>query len=199
MIRFLIPAATLVFAASLACAGQSPDSAPPPQSDPAKPTPASASTQDASKDKKKPKKVWTNEELTGVNGNISVVGSEPSATSTNSASSSNPTKDSKDPNENDKDSSAKSARDKQLAAYRDKLRPLRMQFEATEKKLSDLRNFKGDNTSSSGGINMNQSYSMTPIEDQIKQLEAKKIQLQDQIDSVESEARKAGFDPGDLR
>jgi chromosome segregation ATPase len=197
MIRSLILATTLVFAVSLACAGQSPDSAPPPQSDPAKPTPASGSTQDASKDKKKPKKVWTNEELTGVNGNISVVGSEPSATSTNSTSSSNPTKDSKDPN--DKDSSAKSARDKQLAAYRDQLRPLRMQFEATEKKLSELRNFKGDNTSSSGGINMNQSYSMTPMEDQIKQLEAKKIQLQDQIDSVESEARKAGFDPGDLR
>jgi uncharacterized protein (UPF0335 family) len=40
---------------------------------------------------------------------------------------------------------------------------------------------------------------MVPLEDQVKQLEAKKKQLQGQIDDLENEARKNGIDPGKLR
>ena len=72
-------------------------------------------------------------------------------------------------------------------------------MEATDKKISQLRNFKADNTSASGGINMNHGYSMTPVEDQVKQLEEKKKQIQTQIDAVEDQARKNGFEPGQLR
>ncbi len=76
---------------------------------------------------------------------------------------------------------------------------MRNELESTEKKISDLRNFKAENTSSSGGINMKQRYSMTPLEDQVKQLEERKKQLQSQIDAVEDQARKSGVEPGDLR
>jgi hypothetical protein len=62
-----------------------------------------------------------------------------------------------------------------------------------------LRNFKADNSSASGGINPNHGYSMTPIPDQIKQLEEKKKQMQDRIDAVMDEARKKGIEPGQLR
>jgi uncharacterized protein (UPF0335 family) len=40
---------------------------------------------------------------------------------------------------------------------------------------------------------------MVPVEDQVKQLEAKKKKLEAQIEDVESEARKNGIDPGKLR
>jgi uncharacterized protein (UPF0335 family) len=62
-----------------------------------------------------------------------------------------------------------------------------------------LKDFKGENSSPTGGINMNQGYDMVPVEDQVKQLEAKKKKLETQIEDVENEARKNGIDPGKLR
>ena len=195
MNRLLISIAVLALAASVSCGAQSPDSASSSPSAPAKPAPAAqtpdakaaTSDKDASKGKKKPKKVWTNDEVSSINGNISVVGS---ATPTSSAT---PTAK---PGDN---SPSGDTREKQIARYRDQIRPLRQQLETTEKQLSDMRNFKGENSSSSGGINMSQNYSMTPVEDQVKQLEAKRKDLQKQIDAIEDEARKNGVEPGELR
>jgi hypothetical protein len=188
MIRSLIAAGGFILAAILCAAAQSPDAAPPAQSGTSKPAASAGSA--ATPQKKKPK-VWTNDEVSKINGNVSVIGGAQASSSSASPSSSS---------ENaPKDPSGQSSREKQLAGYRDKLRGLRTQLEETDKKISDLRNFKGDNSSASGGINMNQGYSMTPVADQIKQLEAKRGQIQDQIDSVESDARKNGFDPGELR
>ena len=200
MNRSLISTAVLALAASLSYAAQSPDSASS-QSAPAKPAPAApaapgsqtpdtkaaAPDKDASKDKKKPKKVWTNDEVSSIKGNVSVVGSAAPA------SSATPTAK---PGDN---SPSGDTREKQIARYRDQIRPLRQQLETTEKQLSDMRNFKGENSSSSGGINMSQNYSMTPVEDQVKQLEAKRKDLQKQIDAIEDEARKNGVEPGELR
>jgi len=190
MIRSVTMACTFILAAVLSSAAQSPDAAPAAQSGASKPAASRNST--ATPQKKKPK-VWTNDEVSKINGNVSVIGG--SQTGSSSASYS-PSSSADNPS---KDSSGQSSRDKQLAGYRDKLRGLRTQLEETDKKISDLRNFKGDNSSASGGIDMNKGYSMTPVAEQIKQLEAKKAQIQDQIDSVESEARKNGFDPGELR
>ena len=46
---------------------------------------------------------------------------------------------------------------------------------------------------------MHHGYYMTPMEDQVKALEEKKKQIQAQIDAVEDQARKNGFEPGLLR
>jgi uncharacterized protein (UPF0335 family) len=46
---------------------------------------------------------------------------------------------------------------------------------------------------------MHRGYYMTPVEDQVKELEEKKRQVQAQIDAVEDQARKNGFEPGQLR
>jgi len=97
------------------------------------------------------------------------------------------------------ESSGNSAQAKEVENYRDQIRQLQAQLDDTDKKLDDLRNFKADNTSSSGGINPNHGYSMTPIPDQIKQLEEKKKQIQDKMDAVVDEARKKGIEPGQLR
>jgi hypothetical protein len=197
---FLLSATVLFFSATLTCAPVSSTSRPQSQPDATKPaTQSSASAQSAApanaapdkdkqdKIKNKPKKVWTNDELSTVSGGISVVGDS-------SASAPVPR------NSPDANASAEvSTKDKQAASYRDQLRQLHAQLQATDKKISDTQNFKADNTSSSGGINMNKGYTMTPIEDQIKQLEEKRKQIQSKIDAVEDEARKNGVEPGQLR
>ena len=83
--------------------------------------------------------------------------------------------------------------------YRNQLRRLQTQLDAADKKIEDLRNFKAENSSASGGIDPNRGYFMTSIPDQIKQLEEKKKQLQEKIDAVTDEARKKGIEPGRLR
>jgi prefoldin subunit 5 len=137
--------------------------------------------------KKKPKKVWTDDDISKVGGTISVVGdSSAPQTDHNSApanSANTPTNE----------------QDAQIKYYRDQLQPLQAQLDATEKKIEDLRSFKADNSSASGGINPNKGYTMTPVADQIKQLEDQKKQIQDKIDVVIDEARKKGISSGQLR
>jgi uncharacterized protein (UPF0335 family) len=143
----------------------------------------------AEKAKTRPKKVWTNDEVSNVGGDgaISVVGKAGTADANPSS------------NNLKKTATATGARKKQAAAYRDRLHQLNNELETIDKKISQLRNFKADNTSPSGGINMNHGYYMTPVEDQVKELEEKKKQIKAQIDSVEDQARKNGFEPGQLR
>jgi hypothetical protein len=176
---FLAPALAFTRASQSAnsAGGQSASDAPKPATD------------QAPQATKKPKKVWTNDEIStaGGPGSISVVGNTDPDSKPSSKDSSLKT------------SPAERGRERLIANYRDRLHQLRNELESTEKKISDLRNFKAENTSASGGINMKQRYSMTPLEDQVKQLEERKKQLQSQIDAVEDQARKSGVEPGDLR
>ncbi len=155
------------------------------------PAKSTASEKDQATEKKKPKKVWTNEEISSVKGTISVVGD---------SSSSGPAKDSRQSQA--AEAVAKSedaARGRQLANYRNQILGLRNPQEAIDKKIAELRNFKAENSSSSGGIDIRHGYSMTPVADQIAQLEDKKKQIQAKIDNLEDEARKNGIEPGELR
>jgi hypothetical protein len=206
MLRYLVPACfVFVFAfgsTALVCGAQSssgssqPSQSQPPAAAPSPTTPPAAKTPDAkdqsaskdpAKDKKKPKKVWTEDDISKVGGSISVVGDSNSSNlggnSPHSAGS----------------GSGDSEQSKLIASYRDQIQGLEAQLDATDKKLDDLRNFKGDNSSASGGINPSQGYSMTPIADQIKQLEDQKKQIQDKMDAVLDEARKKGIESGQLR
>src|ERR1700733_283627 len=189
---FVVTAAFLLGSGMWVLAGQSSNSGSQTTSDATKPavqTSGSSAQTATEKTKTKPRKVWTNDEISNVGGDraISVVGK-------GSSGDSNPSS-----NNFQKTASGSGARDKQAAAYRDRLHQLSNELEATDKKISQLRNFKAENTSASGGINMNYRYSMTSVEDQVKQLEEKKKQIQVQIDAVEDQARKNGFQPGQLR
>jgi hypothetical protein len=200
MLRYLLTAGFAFVSAAFVCAAQSSSGSSqqsPPAPAPSSTTPAAGKTadgkdqaadKDTSKNKKKPKKVWTEDDISKVGG-ISVVGDS-------SASAPVPGRSSSQANGGASDDSAQG---KQLDYYRDQLRQLQAQLDVTDKKISDLRNFKADNTSASGGINPNHGYSMTPIPDQIKQLEDKKKEIQDKIDAVTDEARKKGIEPGQLR
>jgi len=152
-----------------------------------KPATPSANSQAISTSQKKPKKVWTNDDLASTKGTVSVVG-DPDPSSRN---------------EGDKKPStsaeANTVHDAQLKDYRNQMLDLETKIDAIDKEISQLKNFKGENTSPSGGLNPNQGYNMVPIEDQVKQLEERKKQLQSKIDDVDSEARKNGIEPGELR
>jgi chaperonin cofactor prefoldin len=168
--------------------GKPPSQSPaPPQSPGAQPSanPAAKDKDKPPADKKKPKKVWTDDDVKSVGGDVSVVGD------TSPSSSSKSSSDTRDPNQQ--------AREQQVATLRNQLHQLQAQLGSIDKKIDELRNFKADNTSSSGGINPRHGYSMTPVEDQVKQLETRRKNVQAQIDELEDAARKIGIEPGELR
>jgi hypothetical protein len=179
--------ALVILLAGIPCLAQSQDSSastpastkPAPAATPAKTTPPAA-------EKKKPKKVWTNDEIGSVRGTVSVVGDA------NQADSSTPQQKPAAPGSGD-------LRQKQISGYRDQIRQLQSQIDAADKRIAQLKNFKAEDSSPSGGINMSQRYNMVPLGEQVKQLEGKKKQLQAKIEDVENEARKNGIDSGDLR
>jgi hypothetical protein len=140
-------------------------------------------------DKKKPKKVWTNDELKSVKTGVSVVGDA------NKSTTPRPGHARKDDEENDNPS----PHQQQVEEYRSQIRELRDRIEAVDKRIAQLKDFKAENTSASGGIDLHQRYNMEPVADQVKQLEDAKKKLQAQIDDIENEARKSGIEPGELR
>jgi chromosome segregation ATPase len=152
----------------------------------AAPADKNAAKQDA-QDKKKPKKVWTNEEMATLPGEISVVGDANQGAA------------SKKETGHDAAAGSGDSQQMQIDSYRRQINDLRSQIDAADQRIAQLKAFKGENSSPSGGINMNQGYDMVPVEDQVKQLEAKKKKLEGQIEDVENEARKNGIDPGKLR
>ncbi len=149
-------------------------------------TDKSAPKQDAqvAPEKKKPKKIWTNEEVATLPGEVSVVGQ---ANQGGQESTFHPS------------SNGNGGQQAQIDDYRQRISNLRSQIDSVDQRIAQLKDFKGENSSPAGGININNGYNMVPVEDQIKQLEAKKKNLQGQIDDVENEARKKGIDPGKLR
>ncbi len=155
-------------------------------------TPAAQPTPDKSKsaastETKKSKKVWTNDEIKSVKGGVSVVGDDDSSL-----------RDS-DSQESNQDYRGKSLHQQQVNNYRAQIQDMQRQIDAVDQRISQLKNFKGENTAPSGGINPNQGYNMVPLEDQVKQLEERKKQLKARIEDLENDAKKNGISPGELR
>jgi hypothetical protein len=137
-------------------------------------------------EKKKAKKVWTNEEIGSVGGQISVVGTaDPSKTEKAAAKT---------------DAAPESdAHQKQVDRYKEQMKQYQAQIDAADKQIDKLKNFKAEYTAPSGGITPTQANSMTPPEDQVKQLEERKKQLQANMDDTELAARKNGVSSSELR
>jgi hypothetical protein len=147
MRRSFILASVLASFATLNCPAQSSQSGsdsgsakPTPQSQPPapaspQPTPAAAGTaehkdpntgKDQAKEKKKPKKVWTEEEISAVGGSISVVGDQHPSNNSSRAPAS------------------KSAPDGRVAAYyRGRLAPLRKQIDDVDREIREMKSVKG--------------------------------------------------------
>jgi TolA-binding protein len=174
MFRAVTLAILMFFLALLSAPAQSPNATPP--------APAAQST-DSTKpaDETKPKKVWTNENISGASGVVSVVGDAQGSAKARS----NP---------------EKPADAQYISTARKQLEKLQSQIDDTRKQIADLKNFsRGAPSSSSSGIELDHRYAREPIEVQIRSLEDKKKDLQAKIDALLDEARKKGIEPGQLR
>jgi hypothetical protein len=153
--------------------------------------PAAAKTPSAAEEKKpaegtKPKKIWTNDELGSLKGDVSVVGTEHAA-------------EGRTQSPKNEAGAATDPRRGKIQRYRAAIGELRKKIDAADQRISQLKNFKADDSSPSGGINPNRGYNMIPLDEQVKQLEAKKKQLEANIEDLENQARKEGIEPGELR
>lgn len=160
-----------LFAAFSAAAQSQDSSAPAP--------PAASQDSPSPAESKKPKKVWTNENLSGANGAVSVVG---------------------DPKNKPKPASSKLANAQYVASVRKQLDKLQGVIADIEKQLLDLKNFsEGEPSTSASGIKLNKSYEREPIEVQMRALQDKKKDLVSKIDALLDEARKKGVESSELR
>lgn len=150
-----------------------------PQSRPPQPVPSTG--------KKKPGRVWTNEDVGGLTGNVSVVGNP-----------ANPAPSTKvDKIEEPPQKSGDELKD--AAWYRKQLAPLRAQVDSIDRDIQKLKNFKGSNAAPEGGIRYGGRYNMTPLQQQVTQLEARRKSLESNIEEIEREARHHGIEPSELR
>ncbi len=172
MPRSLSFAIILTFFAATSAAAQSQDStAPAAQPSAQDPAPVSET--------KKPKKVWTNEDISRTSGAISVVG---------------------DPKNKPKPASSKPANAQYVASVRKQLDKLQGQIADIDKQLVDLKNFSaGEPSTSASGIKLDKSYQREPIEVQMRALQDKKKDLESKVDALLDEARKRGVDSSQLR
>jgi len=187
MLRYLAFAVAALFGAALRVNAQSSGSgAPPSQSSSPIPAPngsAAPSTpaKSADKDTKKSKKVWTNDEISGLNGGVSVVGEEAKA---------------KPPKSGNTQSGANAS---EISRLRRELQKLRADLEKIDKHIHDLKQFNAGETTGSAARQLNRGYSSAPVPDQIKQLEEKKKWIEGRIEALEDDARKRRIEPGQLR
>ena len=167
---------TSVCAAQSSGSSSSQSSSPTPAASPAPPQDGTSTTPP---DPKKAKKVWTNEDVNGLNGPVSVVGNSKNL---------------------GKGGPESKADEQYIANARKELAKLQAQLEDTKKQLADLKEFsEGKAPATSSGYEINKGYNRVPVNQQITNLEAKQKQLQGKIDALLDEARKKGVEPGDLR
>lgn len=172
MPRSLSIAITLIFFAAVSAAALSQDSSAPLPQATSQDSPPPAET-------KKPKKVWTNEDISRTSGTVSVVG---------------------DPKNKPKPASSKPANAPYAASVRKQLDKLQGQIADIDKQLADLKNFSaGEPSTSASGIKLDKSYQREPIEVQMRALQDKKKDLESKVDALLDEARKRGVDSSQLR
>jgi hypothetical protein len=152
------------------------------QASPQKASEQESTTADESPaERKKTKKVWTNENLGEVGGSaISQVGDAKNSSPANS-------------------SAAKSASPQVVAAFRKQLATLQAQLSNLDKQIADLKSFSKGEASGANGLQMHSRYSTEPVEDQVRKLEEKRKVLAAKMDATFDAARKQGIEPGQLR
>jgi hypothetical protein len=187
MIRALTIAATLLVCVGVLWAANS-------AQDPtvSSQTPSSAAAT-ATVSKPKPKKVWTNEDLGEAGGTISVVGNPQSSATNKTAQPRQAKSTSTKPPDGTVDA-------KTLAAVRQQLQKLQADLAVADQQLTDLKGFSKGDLKGTGALSTNTfQYSTASVEDQLKQLQAKKAHIQAAIDNLLDAARASGIEPGQLR
>jgi hypothetical protein len=189
MPRRFFPFPLLVLCAVLATSAQQ-TPAPPQNPAPASQN-AAATPPPPAQPSKKPRKVWTDDDLSTLTGtSISVVGT-PAQPGKNSSPRSN--------SETAKEAAKEKEKQKVIAQLREALRKLHADLAQLDKQIAELRSFQQGTPSSSPGLLRNRLPNSASPEEQLRQLTEKRTHLQTQLDTLEEAARKAGLSPGDLR
>jgi hypothetical protein len=162
--------------ASATSSSSTPSGAAPAQGQPGDQAPSKATNKTEDGEKKKPKKVWTNEELRSSHGAVSVVGDSSNGAngtvgSSSSANSSCCTQD--------------TAYDRLLESYRSKLSPLRETLADLDRKIQQAKEAKGNAREDTAAW--------------IKVYEGKRSDVSAKIAALEDEAERKGLLPGDVR
>jgi hypothetical protein len=191
MIRALTIAATLLICVGvLRAANSTQDPTVSSQTQASEPSPTAES---AKVSKPKPKKVWTNEDLGEVGGTISVVGNPQSSATNKTAQPRQAKSTSTKPPDGTVDA-------KTLAAVRQQLQKLQADLAVVDRQLTDLKGFSKGDAKGTGTLSTNTfQYSTASVEDQLKQLQGKKVNIQAAIDNLLDAARGSGIEPGQLR
>jgi hypothetical protein len=128
---------------------------------------------------KKEKKVWTNDNLNNVKGNVSVVGAATKRSAPGKA--------------------ANKADSAYIQNARKQLEQLNADLSDMDAQIAALRRFSEGESNGQADRQLHKSYNMQPIDQQIRTLEQKRKDTQSKIDQLLDEARKKGVQPGDLR
>jgi hypothetical protein len=191
MIRALTIAATLLMCVCVLRAANSAQD--PTVSSQTRASGPSSAAATATVTKPKPKKVWTNEDLGEVGGTISVVGNPQSSATNKTAQPRQAKSTSTKPPDGTVDA-------KTLAAVRQQLQKLQGDLAVVDQQLTDLKGFSKGDAKGTGTLSTNTfQYSTASVEDQLKQLQAKKANIQAGIDNLLDAARASGIEPGQLR
>lgn len=154
--------------------------------------------------KPKAKKVWTNDNMGDLTGTISVVGTArpkptptvskisslqpavPSAGNVKQTAAAKSDNDSVDP--------------KTLAQAKQQLQKLQASIDQVDRQIEQLKGASRGDSKNLGVLTSDPSrFSMEPVPDQIKSLEAKKNELEAAMEQLLDAARASGIDPGQLR
>ena len=129
---------------------------------------------------KKPKKVWTNEDLPEAGGTISVVGDAKNAGKP-------------------KGQAGPAADPTYVANLRKQLEKLQTQLIDADKQIAKLKEFNAGEPVGTNERQFHKGYNSEPIDRQIQTLETKKAETQAKINALLDDARKKGIEPGQLR
>jgi len=176
---------TLIFLCSLGLSGSSsfgrggPQSAPSGQSGSSTAQTAPANTAPPTVPDSKKKKVWTNEDVSGLNGPVSVVGNAKNGKGTTGADG--------------------SADGQYIASTKKQLEKLQGQIDDAKKQITALKDFQQGKAPEPAGYPLGKGYNRVPVDQQIANLEEKKKDWEQKISDLLDEARKKGVLPGQLR
>jgi hypothetical protein len=158
------------------------------------PSVALAQEKPPAKKPQKEKKVWTNDDLEALRATVPLSAPGPGTAASAPTAEEAPEGGAAAAGEGEAYS-----RQNDPAWYRQRASSLRAELDRLDNEIRRLQNFKSNPSSGSAGLALGKdNLSLTP-ENQIEQLQARRRQVQQELDDLETEARRKGWAPGTIR
>jgi chromosome segregation ATPase len=146
--------------------------------------------------KKQEKKVWTNDDLKRLPDTVTVIGQPAASTTPAQVNVTTPEKQNA-ANQNGSQQPYDQAQDPSW--YQKQLAPLQQELQQIDQRLNAIRQGQKDGSGASGAVSLTNVPSGVDTQGAIEVLQKRRAQVAADIDDLESEARRNGVPPGDLR